>query len=116
KTSKTNRASWEKFIRKYLRDRENLQCVFILIDSRLEPQKVGLEFCSWLGEERIPFRFVFTKADKQSVVKADQNMAHFRKELLKWFEEMPAVFLTSSENRLGCEQVLQFIDEVNQAY
>lgn len=116
KTSKTNRASWEKFIRRYLRERENLQCVFVLIDSRLEPQKIDLEFCAWLGEEGIPFVLVFTKADKQSAVKSDQNMAHFRKELLKWFEEMPAVFLTSSENRLGCEQVLQFIDEVNQAY
>lgn len=116
KTSKTNRASWEKFIRRYLRERENLQCVFVLIDSRLEPQKIDLEFCAWLGEEGIPFVLVFTKADKQSAVKSDQNMAHFRKALLKWFEEMPAVFLTSSENRLGCEQVLQFIDEVNQAY
>lgn len=116
KTSKTNRASWEKFIRRYLRTRENLQCVFVLIDSRLEPQKIDLEFCAWLGEEGIPFVLVFTKADKQSTVKSDKNMALFSKSLLQWFEEMPPMFLTSADTRLGCEGVLQFIDEVNQNY
>ncbi|HLW50892.1 MAG TPA: ribosome biogenesis GTP-binding protein YihA/YsxC [Sphingobacteriaceae bacterium] len=116
KTSKTNRASWEKFIRRYLRMRENLQCLFVLIDSRLEPQKIDLDFCVWLGEEGIPFVLVFTKADKQSAVKSDKNMALFRKALLQWFEEMPPMFLTSSDTRLGCEEVLQFIDEVNQNY
>lgn len=116
KASKTDRANWEKFIRRYLRDRENLQCVFVLIDSRLEPQKNDLDFCMWLGGEGIPFVLVFTKADKQSAVKSDKNMALFRKSLLQWFEEMPPVFLTSSGTRLGCDAVLDFIDEVNQAY
>jgi len=116
KTSKTNRASWEKFIRRYLRMRENLQCVFVLIDSRLEPQKIDIDFCAWLGEEGIPFVLVFTKADKQSAVKSDKNVALFRKSILQWFEELPPMFLTSAETRLGCEEVLQFIDEVNQNY
>lgn len=116
KASKTDRANWEKFIRRYLRDRENLQCVFVLIDSRLEPQKIDLDFCAWLGEEGIPFVLVFTKADKQSTVKSDKNMSLFRKSLLQWFEEMPPVFLTSSETRKGCEEVLGFIDDVNQGY
>ncbi len=116
KASKTDRANWEKFIRRYLRDRENLQCVFVLIDSRLEPQKNDLDFCMWLGGEGIPFVLVFTKADKQSTVKSDKNMSLFRKSLLQWFEEMPPVFLTSSETRKGCEEVIGFIDDVNQTY
>lgn len=116
KASKTNRASWEVFIRKYLRERSNLQCVLVLIDSRHEPQKIDLEFCCWLGEQGIPFVLIFTKADKQSLVKSEKNMAQFRKALLTWFEEIPQMFLTSSEKRQGCEEVLLFIDKVNQNY
>lgn len=116
KTSKKNRASWEVFIRKYLRNRTNLQCVLVLIDSRLEPQKIDLEFCCWLGEEGIPFVLVFTKSDKQSLVKSDKNKALFRKALLQWFEEVPPMFLTSSENRQGCDDVLNFVGEINQNY
>lgn len=116
KASKTNRASWEVFIRKYLRERSNLQCVLVLIDSRHEPQKIDLEFCCWLGEQGIPFVLIFTKADKQSLVKSEKNMAQFRKALLTWFEEIPQMFLTSSEKRQGCEEVLLFIDKVNQNF
>src|SRR5690606_29592195 len=116
KVSKTEREAWERFIRKYLRDRENLQCVFVLVDSRVEPQKIDLEFCCWLGENGIPFVLVFTKADKQSTVKSDQQIAKFRKALLQWFEEIPPIFLTSSEDKLGCEEVLSFVDDVNLRY
>lgn len=112
-TSKKNRAIWEKFIREYLVNRVNLQCVFVLIDSRLEPQKIDLDFCYWLGEQGIPFLLLFTKADKQSIVKGDQNVAKFRKALKTWFEEVPAHILTSSETKLGCEQVLSTIDDIN---
>lgn len=115
-TSKKNRADWEKFIRKYLLSRENLQCIFVLIDSRLEPQKIDLEFCCWLGERGLPFMLIFTKADKQSGVKSDQNMAKFKRALLKWFEEVPPRFITSSETRLGVEDVLDKIDEINAGY
>src|SRR5690606_9523440 len=86
RSSKDNRASWQRFVRKYLRERENLQCVFVLVDSRLEPQKIDLSFCCWLGEEGIPFVLIFTKADKQSPVKSDMNIAKFRKALAQWFE------------------------------
>jgi GTP-binding protein len=113
KTSKSNREEWDKFIRKYLSDRTNLQCVFVLIDSRLEPQKIDIDFCAWLGEHGIPFVLAFTKADKQSAVKSDQNISKFRKALLAWFEEVPPVFLTSSETKKGCEEILAFIEEVN---
>jgi len=113
KTSKSNRSEWEKFIRRYLTRRENLQCVFVLIDSRLEPQKIDLEFCCWLGECGIPFMLVFTKADKQSAVKSDVNIAKFRKALLAWFEEIPPHFLTSAEYKTGCEDILATIDDIN---
>ncbi len=115
-TSKKNRQEWEKFIRAYLRLRENLQCVFVLIDSRHEPQKIDLDFCYWLGEEQIPFQLLFTKADKHSAVKSDQHIAKFRKALKVWFEEIPPHILTSSETKLGCEKVLETIDTINQNF
>jgi len=112
-TSKKNRAEWEKFIRRYLTNRENLQCIFVLIDSRLEPQKIDLEFCCWLGEQGLPFMLIFTKADKQSGVKSDQNVAKFKRALLKWFEEVPKRFITSAETRLGVEDILVAIEDIN---
>lgn len=115
-TSKKNRAEWGKFIRRYLTDRENLQCIFVLIDSRLEPQKIDLEFCCWLGEQGLSFMLVFTKADKQSGVKSDQNVAKFKRALLTWFEEVPPQFITSSETRLGVEDILVTIDDINTTF
>ena len=116
KSSKSNRQEWAKFIRNYLEKRESLQCVFVLIDSRLEPQKIDIEFCCWLGERSIPFILIFTKADKQSSVKSQQNMAAFKKALLAHFEEIPQMILTSSENHMGKDAVLNFIQEVNQNF
>lgn len=113
KVSKSSREKWEKFIRNYITKRESLQCVFVLIDSRLEPQKIDLEFCCWLGEIQIPFALVFTKADKQSAVKTDQNVSAFKKALKGWFEEIPPYFVTSAEKGIGRDQVLNFIDQVN---
>ncbi|HUH17907.1 ribosome biogenesis GTP-binding protein YihA/YsxC [Albibacterium sp.] len=113
KTSRSNRTEWEKFIRKYLRVRENLQCLFVLIDSRLEPQKIDLEFCQWLGENGIPFLLIFTKADKQSNLKSTQNISKFKKALLEWFEEVPETFLTSAETNIGCSDVLSAINVIN---
>lgn len=116
KVSKSSREKWEKFIRNYLTKRENLQCVFVLIDSRLEPQKIDLEFCSWLGECQIPFALVYTKADKQSAPKTDQNVAKFNRALLGWFEEVPPFFITSAEKAQGKDEVLGFIQDVNQDF
>lgn len=116
RTSKALRGEWERFIRFYLRKRESLQCVFVLIDSRLDPQKSDLDFCSWLGGEGIPFILVFTKADKQSAVKTDQKIAKFKKALLQYFEELPQIFVTSSENKLGREPVLNLIDQLNKGF
>ncbi|WP_026898606.1 ribosome biogenesis GTP-binding protein YihA/YsxC [Daejeonella oryzae] len=116
KTSRSNRHDWEKFIRYYLRNRENLQCVFTLIDSRLEPQKIDIEFCTWLGENGIPFVLVFTKADKQSRTKSDQNMAKFKKALTPIFEEVPQQFITSAETQEGRDELLSFIHDINQRF
>jgi GTP-binding protein len=116
KTSKSNRGEWQKFISFYLRNRENLQCVFVLVDSRLDPQKIDIEFCSWLGENGLPFQLIFTKADKQSHVKSDQNVAKFRKSLLEIFEEVPMHYITSAENQQGRNEILNFINELNKSF
>jgi len=113
KVSKNSRENWEKFIRNYITKRESLQCVFVLIDSRLEPQKIDLEFCCWMGEIQIPFVLAFTKADKQSTAKTNQNVAAFKKALGGWFEEIPPCFVTSSEKNLGREEILNFVDQTN---
>ncbi|AYL97053.1 ribosome biogenesis GTP-binding protein YihA/YsxC [Mucilaginibacter celer] len=116
RASKTEKAKWDKFIHTYLDKRESLQCVMVLIDSRLDPQKIDLEFCNWLGEKGLSFVLVFTKADKQSSIKTDQSIAKFRKALMTTFEEMPQYFITSSETQLGREEILEFIDVVNQGF
>ena len=116
KVSKSSREKWEKFIRNYITKRESLQCVFVLIDSRLEPQKIDLEFCCWMGEIQIPFALVFTKADKQSTVKTDQNVAAFKKALQGWFEEIPPYFVSSAEKGLGKDKILGFIEDVNKDF
>jgi GTP-binding protein len=113
KVSKSSRENWEKFIRNYITKRESLQCVFVLIDSRIEPQKIDLEFCCWMGEIQIPFALAFTKADKQSVVKTKQNVEAFKKALSGWFEEIPPYFITSAEKGAGRDEILQFVDDVN---
>jgi GTP-binding protein len=113
KVSKSSRENWEKFIRNYITKRESLQCVFVLIDSRIEPQKIDLEFCCWMGEIQIPFALAFTKADKQSVVKTKQNVEAFKKALGGWFEEIPPYFITSAEKGDGRDEILQFVDDVN---
>ncbi|MES2279120.1 MAG: ribosome biogenesis GTP-binding protein YihA/YsxC [Bacteroidota bacterium] len=116
KISKSKKEDWDKFIRNYLNKRESLQCVMVLIDSRLEPQKIDLEFCNMLGEKGLPFALIFTKADKQSPVKTDQNVAKFRKALLASFEEVPDIFISSSESGLGKDEVLNFIDGINREF
>jgi GTP-binding protein len=116
RASKSKKADWNKFIQIYLDKRESLQCVMVLIDSRLEPQKIDLEFCSWLGEKGLPFVLIFTKADKQSNLKTDQNIAKFRKAMLDFFEEAPQHFVTSADTMLGRDEVLGFIGGINNSF
>ncbi|MEC7752570.1 ribosome biogenesis GTP-binding protein YihA/YsxC [Roseivirga sp. UBA1976] len=112
KTSKKNRDAWALMIEDYLVHRESLQIVFVLIDSRLDPQKIDLEFITWLGENGVPFALVFTKADKQSVNKGQQNMAKFKRVMKKDWAELPPFFLTSSETGLGKEQLTSYIQSL----
>jgi len=116
RASKSKKSEWDKFIHTYLDKRESLQCVMVLIDSRLEPQKIDLEFCNWLGEKGLSFALVFTKADKQSSIKTDQNIAKFKKALLETFEEAPTYFVTSAETMLGRDEVLGFIGGINRDF
>lgn len=116
KTNKTNRSAWEQMTRDYMTLRENLVCVFVLVDSRLEPQKSDLEFMQWLGETGIPFVIVFTKADKQSYSKTLLNIKHFEETMLQTWEYMPQYFVTSSEKKTGRDELLSFIHALNQEY
>lgn len=114
KASKTSRAKWEKFIADYLTQREQLVNVFVLLDARLEPQKIDLEFMNWCGEKEIPFSMVFTKIDKLSSSALQKNIARYKKEMLKYWEALPPVFTTSSESKFGREKLLNYIENINQ--
>lgn len=113
KTSKLNRVKWEQFIADYLCNRPSLTNVFVLIDARLEPQKIDVEFMNWCGEKGIPFSMVFTKIDKLSSSALQKNLAKYKKEMLKFWDELPPVFTTSSESGFGKEKVLNYIDFIN---
>ncbi len=114
RVSKKTKEVFQKFITDYFETREQLVCAFVLIDIRHEAQKIDLEFITYLGETEVPFCIVFTKADKISKGKVDQHVAAYRKALLanNW-EEMPQYFVTSSTEETGREQLLEFIDGVN---
>lgn len=115
KTSKENKEKWQKMIEQYLLNRENLYCVFVLIDTRLEPQAIDIRFMAWLGEKQIPFCIVGTKADKVSAAVVGKNTAALKNELLKSFEFVPQIFITSAENKTGKEEILNFIDTINKS-
>lgn len=114
RVSKSTKETFQKFITDYFERREQLVCAFVLIDIRLEAQKIDLEFITYLGETEVPFCIVFTKADKISRGKVDQHVAAYRKALLanNW-EEMPQYFVTSSTEGTGRDNLLGYIDEVN---
>jgi GTP-binding protein len=110
KVSKEKKTAWGKMIEDYLVNRENLACLFVLIDSRLEPQTIDYEFLTWLGENAIPFVLAFTKTDKISRNKVASNMAtHLKKLKIEW-EELPMIIETSAINLTGRDRLLGFID------
>lgn len=115
KRSKTEVAKLDQMIRGYLLQREQLVNVFVLIDIRLEAQKIDLEFVNWLGQSSIPFAIVFTKADKLSTQKVNQQVEAYKQVLLEAWEELPPYFVTSAEKRLGREEVLDYIGQINQS-
>lgn len=109
KTSKTEREKWDAMIRGYLTRREQLLYVCLLIDSRIPPQKIDLDFINWMGEKRVPFFIIFTKADKPGTKEISATVQRFRHEMLKSWEELPPFFVTSAEKKHGKEEVWKFI-------
>lgn len=105
----------QKLIEYYVLEREQMTCLFVLVDSRLEPQKIDLEFIEWLGENGIPFAIVFTKADKQSVGKTKANVTRYLGTLRQQWEELPPYFVTSSEKKTGRQELLDYIEEINRS-
>ena len=109
KVSKKDREIFDKMIRAYLKNRVQLQYVFVLVDSRIAPQKIDLEFINWLGEHGIPFAIVFTKKDVSRKRSAPKNIEAFKNAMLEQWEELPPMFETSAFNRVGKEDILAFI-------
>ena len=115
KLSKTLREKISKMINNYILNRENLTLLFILIDSRLEPQKSDIEFINFVGEKGIPIALIFTKCDKLSPPKTQSNIATFKRELLKHWDELPTFFLSSSQTGEGKENILNYIKDINRS-
>ena len=116
KVSKTDRQQWLIFIKKYILNRRNLISLFVLIDSRIEPQKIDLEFMEWLAKNSVPFSMVFTKCDKLSKSALSKNIADYKNIMYKDWVELPQIFLTSGEKRTGKTEVLDYIQELNVNY
>jgi GTP-binding protein len=116
KASKVNREKWRKMINSYLLKRKSLVCSFFLIDSRLEPQAVDVEFINFLGKNKLPFVLLFTKTDKIKQNQLRKNVESYKQFLSSSWEELPIMILTSSKTSLGKENVLDFIEENNSLY
>lgn len=115
KVSKEKKATFSKLIEQYLLKRESLFCVFVLIDGRLDPQPIDLSFIEWLGVEQIPFVIVFTKSDKIKKSELEKNVKAMETVLLKQWDELPQVFISSAENGDGKEAILHFIEKTLKA-
>ena len=105
----------QKLIEYYVLEREQMTCLFVLIDSRLEPQRIDLEFIEWLGENGIPFALIFTKADKLTNGKVKDNVNKYLKKLTEQWEELPPHFVSSSEKKTGRQEILDYIDSINRS-
>ena len=117
RVSKKTKEVFQQFITDYFETRPQLVCAFVLIDIRLEAQKIDLEFINYLGETQVPFCIIFTKADKIGKVTAQKNVAAYKKKVLEnGWEEMPQSFITSASEHTGKEELLAFIDDINQQF
>lgn len=110
---KEQREKLKRMIDRYCTLREQLVSLFVLVDSRHEPQAIDLEFMSWLGENEIPFAIVFTKTDKLGPVRLQENIAAYKQQLLEQWEELPPIFATSAEKGVGCDELLTYIESIN---
>lgn len=113
KRGKKEQEELKRIISDYILRREQMTCLFVLVDSRLEPQKIDLEFIEWLGENNVPFGIVFTKADKPSQRQLQANISTYLKKLSEQWEELPPYFITSSEDKTGRTALLDYIEGIN---
>ncbi|SHF86620.1 GTP-binding protein [Mariniphaga anaerophila] len=113
KIGKKEREKWEQFIRTYILKRENLYNLFVLIDSRHNPQPIDLEFMEWLGLKQIPFSIIFTKADKLKPEELEANINSYQNKMLEIWDEMPPWFISSATKGDGRNEILQYIDNIN---
>jgi len=116
RVSKSIKKTFQKFITAYFEQRKQMLCAFVLIDSRHDAQAIDLEFMQYLGENGIPFCIIFTKADKLKPKALERNVASYQEQMLETWEEMPQFFITSAENGLGKDEVLAYIDSLNQQF
>lgn len=114
--SKTMREKWSEMIDKYLKNRKNLQLVFVLIDIRLEPQEIDIDFINKLGELGLPFSLIFTKADKIGKTKGAVNIRNFCRKLMETWEDLPPFFACSAVDGRGKNDVLNYIAQINETY
>jgi GTP-binding protein len=114
RVSKSSKKTFQKFITNYFEKRQQLVLAFVLIDSRHEPQPIDLEFMQWLGENEIPFAMIFTKVDKLKPNALKRNIENYKTKMLESWEEIPPYFATSSSNSTGRDELLQYIDTINQ--
>lgn len=114
RVSKSMRKDFEKINTNYILNRQNLVNLFVLVDSRHSPQQIDIEFIEWCGESGIPFSIVFTKADKLKPNTVNANVENYRNELLKSWEELPDMYVTSAEKKIGGDEILEFITKTNE--
>ena len=113
--SQTTREKWSGMMEQYFLKRESLNCVFVLIDSRIEPQKSDLEFINWLGGNSLPMILILTKIDKISKNELAKSVARFRKELSKLWDELPPIILSSAKTKTGRDEILSAIEKAMQS-
>ena len=116
RTSKSTKKTFQKFITNYFKQREQLVCAFVLVDCRHDPQKIDLEFMEWLATNNVPFSIIFTKADKLTKNTLPRNIENYKNKMLQFWEEMPPYLITSSSSKYGCEDVLNYIEELNNSF
>lgn len=116
KEGKSSRESFGRIISDYILNREQLTCLFVLIDIRHKPQKVDIEFINWVGEMSVPICIVFTKADKINKTSVHNNVETYKESLYEIWDELPPIFVSSSIKRSGKDEILEYIDSINATY
>lgn len=111
KVSKTMREQWDKMIQNYFRTRENLHCLFVLIDGRIPFQRIDLEMMNWLGQHQVPFVIVYTKIDKVKQNELSVNVKSLKMSMKQYWKHLPPILFTSSETKVGIEELRNYIDE-----